>query len=58
LLIPGTDALYLISDLVQKGELALQGGPFYWLPGHVDGTDPAAAPPAKLDAQGKVIGNG
>jgi hypothetical protein len=58
LLIPGTDALHLISDLVQKGELVLQGGPFYWLPGHVDGTDPATAPPAKLDAEGNVVNDG
>lgn len=54
--IPNMDALQTISDLAHSGKLVLHGGPFYWLPGLVDGTDPANAPPAALDAEGNAVG--
>lgn len=56
--IESREALLLLAERVRTGELVLQGGPLYWLPGLVDGADPATAPPAQLDAQGNVIEGG
>jgi hypothetical protein len=55
--IESREALLFLAQRVRTGDLVLQGGPFYWLPGLVDGTDPATAPPAALDAEGKVVGS-
>ena len=56
--IESREALLFLAERVKSGELVLVGGPFYWLPGLVDGTDPATAPPPALDAEGNIVGGG
>jgi hypothetical protein len=56
--IESREALLFLAERVRSGDLVLQGGPFYWLPGLVDGTDPGTAPPAALDAQGNPVSAG
>lgn len=56
--IESREALLYLAERVRAGDLVLQGGPFYWLPGLVDGTDPATAPPPALDAEGNPASPG
>ena len=52
------EALLFLAERVRSGDLVLQGAPFYWLPGLVDGIDPATAPPTALDAEGNPVSAG
>jgi hypothetical protein len=56
LVLPSREALFYLAERWQAGELELVGGPFYLVEGHVDGRDPATAPPAALDAAGNPVG--